>query len=126
MALGALGAERRALPVDCISIMVCRPPPAFAALPVAILNQVFAYASALDGHGLDGSDGSPDVFDDVPSMRLRKSTDAKDCSRIATVIGAAGMAFLRPVSKTFRAAADEVAAAAARAVAPEAAAAPPR
>ena len=85
------------------------PPPAFAALPVAILNQVFAYASALDGHGLDGSDGSPDVFDDVPSMRLRKSTDAKDCSRIATVIGAAGMAFLRPVSKTFRAAADEVA-----------------
>ena len=85
-----------------------RPAPVLGALPAPILTQVFAYASALDGSGLDAAK-EYDELEFVPSLLKKKSTDAKECSRIAMIVCTAGMAFLRPVAKAFRDAADEFA-----------------
>ena len=84
------------------------PPPAFGALPAAILSQVFAYASALDGTYLDDDMDVRIGVLGMPSWRLKTAVDSKECARIAAVVCAAGMAFLRPVAKAFREAADEV------------------
>ena len=84
------------------------PPPALGALPAAILAQVFAYASALDGTYLDDDMDVRIGVLGMPSWRLKTAVDSKECARIAVVVCAAGMAFLRPVAKAFREAADEV------------------
>ena len=85
------------------------PPPAFGALPAAILSQVFAYASALDGTYLDDDMDVRIGVLGMPSWRLKTAVDSKECARIAAVVCASGMAFLRPVAKAFREAADEAA-----------------